>query len=182
LEEDEQMFDEEAIRRRFAEASDEELYDILAHPNNYVSEALEAARDALRSRNLNPATAAALETSALQKTAEDSTAAARAKLQMKWVILVLVASFGIAFVRACVDAKQKSKASFLRESTESCTRVAVGKGMPEVTARPLCACRMQYFVDHHTASEVRQYSLNMNSPEAKKALTEAVGACQELLQ
>lgn len=172
--------DEEATRRRFAEASDEELYDILARPNSHVSEALEAARDALRSRNLNPETAAALEASAAKKTAGASSAAARSSSPMKWVVLVLVvASLGIGIARGYVGAVEKSKTTFLHDGIESCTRVLVDGGVPEVTAQPICVCRIRYFVDHNSASKVRQYLGDRNSPEARKAILEAAAACEE---
>ncbi len=92
------MFDEEAVRREFAEASDEELYDVLAHPESYVPEALEAARDVLRSRNLIPATAAALEAaSSERKVAENASAVVRAALPLQWWLRVLMflLSFGL---------------------------------------------------------------------------------------
>lgn len=76
------------------ERTDEELYGMLAHPDDYRPEALEAAKEELRKRNLAPVRTAQLEAVAQsQKTVEDT----KANQPLGWPmrILVFMVSFGI---------------------------------------------------------------------------------------
>lgn len=92
------MFDAEAYKRSLTKATDEELYDILTHPDDYLPEALELVREAIRSRNVDPASATGLVHSAQERrAAEDSVASARADQPLQWPLRLLcfVLSFGV---------------------------------------------------------------------------------------
>ena len=70
-----------------AERSDEQLYDMLAHADDYVPEALEAVREELRKRDLPPERAAELEVAAQQKLTGEQQ---KAKEPLSWILKVVM--------------------------------------------------------------------------------------------
>jgi hypothetical protein len=73
--------------KQLPERTDAELYDMLTHPDDYQPEAIEAAKDELRKRNLAPERAAQLEGIAQsQKAVEDT----NANQPLGWPVRILI--------------------------------------------------------------------------------------------
>lgn len=117
--------------------------------------------------------------------AEEANKVARAKLPLRLILagcgvaVVLLAMLAPAFYRGFSKGYADSfKVSFQRSVADSCTQAAASNGTPAASARTYCACFAQYMVEHHTVSELTLYSGNVNSPEARKAVSEAMTTCQ----
>ena len=93
--------------------SDGDLYDMLAHQDDYLPEALAAAREELRKRNLAPERVAQLEAAAqTHKAEEDTKAEVRLGWPMRIVIFFLCAGIFGALLAVYYDSKGfKKKAS-----------------------------------------------------------------------
>jgi hypothetical protein len=72
------------------EKTDAELYDIIAHPEDYLPEALAAARDELSKRNLSPERTAELEGSVRAQEAKEN---ARAQEPLGWPMRIFIFLF-----------------------------------------------------------------------------------------
>jgi hypothetical protein len=70
--------------------TDQELYDLLAHPDDYLPEALEAARGELSQRNLPPERAGQLAAAAQSKHATEE---AKAQERLSWPMRLLIVIF-----------------------------------------------------------------------------------------
>lgn len=93
--------------------TDGELYDMLAHQDDYLPEALEAAKDELAKRNLAPERVAQLEaTVQSQKVAEETKAQERLGWPMRIFIFIFCAGLFGALLAVYYDSKgYKKKAS-----------------------------------------------------------------------
>jgi len=98
---------------QLAEKIDGDLYDMLAHPDDYLPEALAAAREELRKRNLPAERVAQLEAVAqTHKAAEDTKAGERLGWPMRILIFFLCAGFAGVLLAVYYDSKGfKRKAS-----------------------------------------------------------------------
>ena len=88
-----------SLRQEFwedlAERSDEQLYDILAHADDYVPEALEAVRVELRKRDLPPEKATELKVAAQQKLTGEQQ---KAQEPLSWILKVVLFLLGATCV------------------------------------------------------------------------------------
>jgi hypothetical protein len=75
------------FQQQLAEKSDADLYDMLAHPDDYLPEAIDAARKEIEKRNLPAERTAQLQSaSATQKSREDEQAARGLPLYVKLLL------------------------------------------------------------------------------------------------
>jgi hypothetical protein len=72
---------------RLPERSDEDLYEMLAHTEDYLPEALKAACEELRHRNLTPEKAARLEVATQAAATEDQR---KADEPLGWLMRILI--------------------------------------------------------------------------------------------
>ncbi len=73
--------------KQLPDRTDAQLYDMLAHADDYQSEAIEAAKDELRQRNLAPERAAQLEAVAQSEKAVEDT---KTNQPLGWLMRILI--------------------------------------------------------------------------------------------
>jgi hypothetical protein len=96
----------------------------------------------------------------------------------RWAGVPVLSSLVLSLAACGGPAYEKQfKLSYHKSYTDSCVRTAVKNGMPSADAQAVCACQAQHLVDHHTAGELTKLSMNMKSPEARTAFTEAMTSC-----
>jgi len=89
----------QAFFKDLPEKSDEQLYDILGHLDNYVPEAIEAVRGELLRRDLPPERAAKLEAMSQQKTADEQQ---RSDASLGWIVRIVMFISSVTLILAMV--------------------------------------------------------------------------------
>jgi hypothetical protein len=85
--------------KKFRETTDEQLFDMLAHSDDYVPEALEAVRVELRKRGLAPEKVTQLEATTKQKHTDEQQ---RAEESLSWILKVFIVLFCVTLLIAAV--------------------------------------------------------------------------------
>jgi hypothetical protein len=91
---------------KMREITDEELYEMLTHDNNYVPEAIMAAKNELATRSLSPERIAEIQ-SGLKK--EDERNVALASIPLQWPIRILMFIFSFGMLQAIIGEYYRSK-------------------------------------------------------------------------
>src|SRR2546426_11876712 len=105
--------------------TDAELYDMLAHQDDYLAEALVAARDELKKRNLAPEKVAQIEA---EVESEKIAAEAKAQQRLSWPARILIFLFcgGLAGIALAFYYEIKG---YKRKATDCWITVAVSVGV-----------------------------------------------------
>lgn len=91
---------------KLPEKADEDLYDMVVHPDDYTPEAIAAATEELRRRNLPPGRMAQLEAAAETQVEFEKN---RADERLGWPMRILIFFFCVGFIGAFLAVYYESK-------------------------------------------------------------------------
>ncbi len=75
------------------------------------------------------------------------------------------------------DREKRFKESFRKSFVKSCTESAMKKGLKERDAESRCDCVAGFLTDRYSSVELKKLT-DVESPETRRIITEAVNACK----
>lgn len=116
------MTEERNFEEKMSKLSDEELYDVLAHENDYVPEAFDVAKKEFQNRNLSPEKLAELESVAEAKKYEEEE---KADKPLPWLIRILMFLFPLGIAQILLSEYYRN-IRYKRRSRECWTWMGYG--------------------------------------------------------